>query len=496
LAPILLSLLIPGCLEKKKEKSNNGPKGQDHELAIGAIQPDEGLAIGGEDVLIIGFNFQQDRPVTEVLFGDVAADSFIVRSNNQIDAVTPRHPWGAVDVTLRNADGDEATLPDGFTFHPVVRDCLTLDPTFGPDAGGTPVTIATSRFTDDFTATPPNVYFGGVPAMSVIAVDAFTVIAMTPAHPAGAVDVTVESGDALEFCTFPQGYVYESSVSPGCISLSISLGPLTGGQSLSISNHGACAWNSSPPPMVYFGGEPCTVVIFVDPGLLAVMTPPQIQPGVVDVEVVDQVVPCSCVLPDGYTYYGSGDCLSLAPRTGPTTGGTTVTIETFGFADDFTVHRPVVYFDATLAPTVVVLDSETIQVVTPPDPHPDPKGLPHPVYVTVMTTGIPEMCVFYNGFAYITPTMGPCLVVDPDTGPQAGGNTVRIISQGPCVYNTNPTRVEFGGVSASFVYIDPSTLEGTVPAGVGPGPVDVLVESWDVVSGSCPCYQVDAYTYQ
>jgi len=62
---VIASLAVPGCL--KRDKGNNGKKGQDHNLVMGNV--------------ILGFNFQRDPPVTEVLFGDVPADSFVVRSN-------------------------------------------------------------------------------------------------------------------------------------------------------------------------------------------------------------------------------------------------------------------------------------------------------------------------------------------------------------------------------------------------------------------------------
>jgi hypothetical protein len=67
-----------------------------------------------------------------------------------------------------------------------VPPAISLDPASGPAAGGTNVTIKGTGFTPDTKVT-----FGGLDATAVKFVDAATVVATTPAHAAGPVDVTI-----------------------------------------------------------------------------------------------------------------------------------------------------------------------------------------------------------------------------------------------------------------------------------------------------------------
>ena len=388
-------------------KGGNGRHGLDHHLILFGIAPTQGPTAGGNDVLIVGFNFHQAGPVTEVLFGTEPALSFIVQSNNQIDALTPPQGRGLVGVTVRNDIGEEATLDDIYEYVAPPPACLTLTPTSGPDTGGTDVTIETANFFDDFTLDLPDVYFDTALALSVTPLDATTLLVVTPPDP-------------------------------------------------------------NPLP---------------SPGIRAV-----------DVTVVSASGQDSCVFPQGYTYFrlGAPNCISLDPTSGPSSGGAPVTIVTSGFADDFTVNQPTVWFDTTPALVVSAISATTIVVTTPADPNPGPSGV-HPVDVTVQSTGIVESCVFPQGYTYITPT-GACMRINPSCGPVAGGNTVTITSLGPC-YWTGNTTVTFDGVFAMFTFSSSSEIVVVVPPGAGPGPVDVEVTGADGQGNPCSCLLPDGYSY-
>ncbi len=62
----------------------------------------------------------------------------------------------------------------------------SITPDTGPPAGGTPITIVGTNFTAGATVT-----IGGLAATSVVVVNTTTITAVTPAHAAGTVDVTV-----------------------------------------------------------------------------------------------------------------------------------------------------------------------------------------------------------------------------------------------------------------------------------------------------------------
>jgi hypothetical protein len=569
---IIAALVIPSCL--KKDKSNNGPKGQNHELGIGAIQPEEGLTPGGEDVLIIGFNFQQDRPVTEVLFGTTPADSFTVRSNNQIDAVTPPHARGIVDITLKNADGDEAILADGFTFHPLIRDCLTLNPTSGPDFGGTPVTITTSSFTDDFTVDPPQVYFGTTEAFSVTAVDPTTVIAVTPpASQPGSVDVTVESSDAFEICTFPLGFTY---VLPGpCLTVTPDHGDLLGGYTVDIYSNGPCYW--TPTSIPTFDGVPATNIIYIDPYVLQCDVPPGTRTGPVEVTVDGEDMfgqPCACIVPDAFTYDGPGACMEIIPNRGTNAGGDQVCITSLGPCN-WTAGTTVT-FAGVPATNIIFMSANQICCTTPAHPASGAvdvevtgeDGLGNPcscilpdgftyyggcsitsitpnnsptnggVAVTISGQGFDPLCndvlfggvyatnvvtngsgtqitcanppysrggyvdvevitcnggrcVIPNAFEYIAPSGSTCSITDvtPNVGPVRGGTMVTILGSG---FDAE-TGVLFGNrQAASVVFVSSTQIYAETPLGDAPGLVDVVVAP----GGSAPCVLVDGFEYQ
>lgn len=112
----------------------------------------------------------------------ILADSAIAVSTTSCGSVAGVRPnnvygWGSLDV---KAAVDLA----------LVRPILTgLSPASGPGTGGTMVTILGANFTTG--ATPPEVLFGGVASPSVVVGSAGSLVAVTPPHTAGPVDVTV-----------------------------------------------------------------------------------------------------------------------------------------------------------------------------------------------------------------------------------------------------------------------------------------------------------------
>ncbi len=80
---------------------------------ISSISPTSGPSSGGTSVTITGTNFVSGATV---LFGGAAATGVTVSSATQIRATTPAHSAGAVDVQVRNPDGQTATRTGGFTF--------------------------------------------------------------------------------------------------------------------------------------------------------------------------------------------------------------------------------------------------------------------------------------------------------------------------------------------------------------------------------------------
>jgi hypothetical protein len=88
---------------------------------------------------------------------------------------------------VANGDGGtSASLTDGFAYQLLPPTIDSLNPTFGPQTGGTEVTISGANF-----VAPATVDFGGAAATNVIVVSPTSITLTTPAHADGVVDVTV-----------------------------------------------------------------------------------------------------------------------------------------------------------------------------------------------------------------------------------------------------------------------------------------------------------------
>lgn len=98
------------------------------------------------------------------------------------------------------------TLPDVFLLAKL--NLNSIDTTSGTTAGGQSVTLSGSGFLPGTT-----VRFGGVTAGSVTVLSGSSLVAVTPAHPPGRVDVVVTNPGA-DVATLPAAYLYEEPPSP------------------------------------------------------------------------------------------------------------------------------------------------------------------------------------------------------------------------------------------------------------------------------------------
>lgn len=150
---------------------------------VTSVTPSAGSTAGGTAVVLTGSNF--DASCSSVTFGGAAAGSFTLVSPTEIDAVTPAHAAGAVDVNVTCAGG-VGTLPAGFTFGapPAISSFAPLS-----GAPGSTVTIEGSGFVAGARVT-----FEGVDG-AVTFVDGSTLTVIVPNAPAGAVTIVVINPD-------------------------------------------------------------------------------------------------------------------------------------------------------------------------------------------------------------------------------------------------------------------------------------------------------------
>lgn len=173
------------------------------------VSPNFGSALGGDAITITGSKLAAAIAVT---FGSVEAE-FVVDSDGSITAISPAQDAGIVDVTVTTSGGTSATgLASKFTYKPVpVIDAIS--PNSGP--GGTSVTITGSAFGEVDSVT-----FGDVAAEFVIDSDtAITTIA--PAHPNGAVDITISTPDGNTAVSDADAFIFTGAVSTDLIGVTI-----------------------------------------------------------------------------------------------------------------------------------------------------------------------------------------------------------------------------------------------------------------------------------
>lgn len=147
---------------------------------ISSVNPNSGSSLGGTIVTLTGTNF---TGATGVSFGGAPGTSFTVVNNTTINVVTPAHAAGAVDVVVTTAGGT-ATSAGGFTYYDAPS-ISSISPTGGTTAGGDTVTISGAGLGGTTSVT-----FDGN-ASSFLVVSDSMIIAVTPSHAPGTVDVTI-----------------------------------------------------------------------------------------------------------------------------------------------------------------------------------------------------------------------------------------------------------------------------------------------------------------
>lgn len=318
-----------------------------------------------------------------------------------------------------------------------------IAPTLGTTAGGTTVTITGTNL-----QVVRSVTFGGVPG-TIVSKSKTILTATTPTHAVGTVDVTVFSNQSSS--TLAQAFTYVLPPQP--TSITPTFGDPAGGTSVTIG--GTSFQNGAT---VSLGGTPATNVVVVDPTTITAVTGAHAA-GVVNV-VVTNPDNVSGTLANGYTYGIAPTVSSVTPSSGPTAGGTNVTI----LGSDFQ-NGALVNFGGVPASNIVVNGPSSISATTPP----------HAAGAADVVVTNPDNLsgTLSNGFTYgASPTVSS---VSPSTGPAAGGTNVTIDGTN----FQNGATVSFGGaVATAIVVVNATTITCTTtahPAGI----VDVVVTNPD-----------------
>jgi hypothetical protein len=432
-----------------------------------AVTPDFGPFEGGTAVTITGANL---TGATKVNFGTIAG-TIISDTATQIVAVSPAQPSGTiVDVTVTTAGGTSATLfGDLFNYTLVAPIVSSVNPPSGPVAGGTTVTITGANL---LGAT--EVDFGAT-AATIVSNSPTQIVVRTPAETAGTVDVTVVTPGERSAISANDKYTYSASIVPIVSGLSPSSGLVTGGTTVTIMGT-----NLSGATAVEFGSTAGTIIL--DSATEIEATSPAQAAGTVDVTVVTPIGTSATSPADQFTYQVPGPVVStVSPSSGPTSGGTSVTISGSSLSGATAVN-----FGQTAG--TITSDTATQITVT------SPAGNTGAVDVTVVTAGGTSAISPYDQFNYgAAPTI---------TGLMDGGSLIHNLGPsntrgfGLYIFGANlngVTEVDFGAVPGTIVD-DRGTLGFiyvTTPS-EGPGTVDVRVET---PSGTSAITPADQFTF-
>ena len=323
-----------------------------------SVSPTSGPTSGGTTITLRGTNFLSGATVR---VGGAAASSVTVASSTRITARTPAGTAGARDVLVTNPDGRAAVRVGAFTYTSTSSGPLTataVSPSSGPTSGGTAIAVTGTGFVSGAA-----ILIGGTPATSVAFVSSTRLTARTPAKPVGGYSVQVRNPNGQTANT-PHGFLYTSSGSSTTLTataVSPTSGPTSGGTVITVTGTGFVSGAT-----ILIGGTPATSVTFSSSTRLTARTPAK-PAGGYSVQVRNPNGQTANT-PHGFTYSGSGSTTTLTatavtPNTGPTSGGTAITVTGTGFVSGATV-----LIGGTPATSVSVASSTRITARTPRKP--------------------------------------------------------------------------------------------------------------------------------
>lgn len=167
---------------------------------VSDLDPDFGPVVGGTLVTIKGKNF---KPGVTVKFDGNLGSGTVPVNQGLMTTTTPSASGpGLVDVLIENLDETEFLLIDGFRYEflPTIS-TSGVSPSFGPELGGTRVTILGENF-----RTTSTVFFGGVGATTILVVSGEELVATTPPG-SGLVSVDVLN-PPTDIGTVPNAFQY------------------------------------------------------------------------------------------------------------------------------------------------------------------------------------------------------------------------------------------------------------------------------------------------
>ena len=290
---------------------------------IASLLPPLGPADGGSEVIVYGFNLNVSASV-HVMVGTVRVEAVAISSSVALFITPLGMPMGALDVSV-SYDDDGITAGAGHYSPPVSFLSYSLDissvtPQLGPFTAGTNLTISGVGFSSSY----PLTCLINDTIISAAYLSSTTLSCLTPPMAnAGAVSLTV-SANGQEYSVTALTFLYLAPLS--LTSVAPLLGPSSVSSTLSIA--GASFFNSSTLLCRIGGTVSPALFLFTD---LIVCTAASHAVGVVNVSVSNNGVDWEVT--GSFTYVDDPSVASLQPTTGPSFGGSLVTVTGTNFVD-------------------------------------------------------------------------------------------------------------------------------------------------------------------
>jgi len=456
----MLRFVAPACdkltaiVEVESVSGKRCSQGAELDFAIGPellrAVPAEVPIEGGVYVVIEGERFADGCSIN--LFGMHAPEA-VYDGPTKVSFLAPPAGDSTLEGTLivMNPDGLSGRSDTIFRYRPLDPKLLALEPARGWITGGKVLVLAGSDFHQRARVT-----FGGRPAVVRYKSRTALEVEVPQTEDAATVDVVLTNPDGRQ-AKLENGFTYEPvPAPPKIIDVIPRSGLTTGGATVRIAGD-----NFTEDCRVKIG-ELTAMRKLVSSKLIDAELPARSMPGTVAIEI--QLESTKVRAEDIFTYESprAPKISHLEPRTGPTGGGTRVTIEGDGFPSNASVR-----FGREPAKIVSVKSANKIETVTPAQG----AGM---VDVEVVTTDRGSG-VSKAGFKYENTPPPTISLVAPNKGTIDGGTELSIEGKN----FAEGAVVVVNGIACKTRRISGSVLEAKTPEGDDGKLVDVGVKNPD-----------------
>ena len=307
-------------------------------LSIRYLWPTIGPVTGGTKVAVHGSGFSGGTNVLCIFDGKETLAT--VRSDDELDCPTPaRNATGRVRMELSNNRVDKVTSRIAFTYVDPIR-LTDVSPARSGEEGGATVVVTGNNFVSSPSL---SCRFGRQDATPALWISSTRVSCLTPSSPAGPGDISLSvSNNAQDFADGSLLFTFIPAFT--VMNVQPRTGPVDGGTEVTLMGTGL---GETGPWACVFGRAVAVLATQLANGNLRCKSPPQ-PPGRVPLLVFRSPSPLGSAISGAvaaastsllrdfgltFEYQGTVFVSSLEPRSGPTSGGTPVTLRGFGFSN-------------------------------------------------------------------------------------------------------------------------------------------------------------------